>query len=133
MGLDQDPRFAPGPLAQLLGFRLIQADEEGSLVECDPGPEHCNGAGIVHGGYLGALLDSATGWAVHAHVPPGTAAPHIQLTSQFIRIAVPGEVLSCRARCVTAGRRIASTEAEITQGDKIIARGIASHAVLSSD
>jgi acyl-CoA thioesterase len=121
----------PGPFSQLLGFRLVAIDDEGATMEADPGPDHCNGGGILHGGYLSALLDSATGWAVHSSIPAGTPAPHVQLTVQYVRAGVPGETLTCRARCVAVGRRIASAEAEITQGGRVIARAVTSHAVLS--
>jgi acyl-CoA thioesterase len=125
-------RIEPGPLSALLGFRLVRVDADGALVEADPAPEHLNGGGIVHGGYLSALLDTTTGWAVHAQVPPGVAAPHVQISVQFVRAALAGATLACHARCVSAGRRIASAEAEITQGDRVIARAITSHAVLSA-
>ena len=125
-----DDRIGPGPFAAMLGFRVLRADDEGSLIEADPLPEHLNGGGIVHGGYLTALLDSATGWAVHARVPAGVPAPHVQLSVQYVRAALPGSTLVCRGRCITAGRRIASAEAEITQGDRVIARAVTSHAVL---
>ena len=129
---DDDGRISPGPFAQTLGFRVVSADESGAHIEAEPGPEHLNGGGIVHGGYLTSLLDSTTGWAVHAHprVPVGVAAPHVQLSVQFVRAAVAGEVLVCRGHCVSAGRRMASAEAEVTQGGKVIARAITSHAVL---
>jgi acyl-CoA thioesterase len=123
-------RIGPGPFAAHLGFRVLRADEEGSHVEADPGPEHLNGGGIVHGGYLTALLDSATGWAVHAHVTPGVAAPHVQLSVQYVRAATAGVTLVCRGRCVSAGRRIASAEAEIVQDGRVIARVVTTHAVL---
>lgn len=121
----------PGPFASLLGFRVVRADDDGSLVEADPQPEHLNGGGIIHGGYLSALLDSATGWAVHARTPDGVPAPHVHISVTFVRAAVAGQRLSCTARCVSAGRRVASAEAEITQGDRVIARAVSSHAVLS--
>jgi acyl-CoA thioesterase len=129
-GGDGEGRIGPGPFSVHLGFRVISADEDGSLIEADPRPEHLNGGGIVHGGYLAALLDSATGWAVHVKVAPGTPAPHVQLTVQYIRAAVAGTTLICRGRCTTAGRRIASADAEITQGGRVIARALTSHAVL---
>jgi len=128
--LDQDGRTGPGPFAAMLGFRVAHVDEEEAVIEADPLPEHLNGGGIVHGGYLTALLDSATGWAVHARVPIGVAAPHVQLSVQYVRAAVAGTTLVCRGRCVTVGRRIASAEAEITQDGRVIARAITSHAVL---
>jgi uncharacterized protein (TIGR00369 family) len=130
---EAEPDVTPGPFALHLGFRVERADEEGALVVAEPGGEHCNGAGIVHGGYLSALLDTTTGWAIHARLPPGVGAPHIQISVQFVRAALPGTELVCRGRCVSAGRRVASAEAEITQSDRIIARAITSHTVLNAD
>lgn len=127
---DEERRIGPGPFARHLGFRIVRADHAGALVESEAGPEHCNGAGIVHGGYLAALLDSATGWAVHALLPVGTAAPHVALSVSFIGAALPGARLTCRASCDRAGRRIASAQAEITQGDRVVARAVTTHAVL---
>src|SRR6201995_1735043 len=120
----------PGPFSALLGFRYISVDTDEAVVEADPGPEHCNGSGIVHGGLLASLLDTTTGWAVHARVPAGTAAPHVQLSVQYLRAAVPGSVLVCRGRVLGVGRRIGSTEAEITQNGAVVARALGSHAVL---
>ncbi|HEX4189417.1 MAG TPA: PaaI family thioesterase [Marmoricola sp.] len=122
---------SPGPFSALLGFRYISLDADEAVVEADPGPEHCNGGGIVHGGYLSSLLDTTTGWAAHSGLAPGTAAPHVQLSVQYVRAALPGAVLVCRGRVVGGGRRIASAEAEITQGGKVIARAITSHALIS--
>ncbi len=101
-------------------------------MEADPGPQHCNGGGIVHGGFLSALLDTTTGWAVHAQVEAGAAAPHVQLSVQYVRAALPGTTLVCRGTASAVGRRIASTEAEITQDGRTIARAVASHAILAA-
>lgn len=122
---------APGPFSALLGFRYIEIADGVAVVEADPGPEHCNGGGIVHGGFLAAMLDTTTGWAVHDGVAPGVAAPHVQLSVQYVRAAVPGQVLTCRGRAIAVGRRIASAEAEITQSGRVVARAVASHAVLA--
>jgi len=122
---------APGPFSALLGFRYVSIDDAEAVVEADPGPQHCNGGGIVHGGFLASLLDTATGWAVHARVPAGTGAPHVHLSVQYVRAAVPGSTLVCRAHCVSVGGRIGSTEAEITQLGRVVARAIGTHAVLS--
>lgn len=128
---DLSLRFGPGPFGALLGFRVVRADRNGAIVEADPGADHVNGGGIVHGGYLSALLDTTTGWAVEPHLPVGVGAPHIQLGVQYVKAALPGATLTCRGRCITAGRRIISAEAEVTQGDRVIARAITSHLVLA--
>src|SRR3712207_8232123 len=90
MAGDDEERITPGPFTSMLGFRLISVDEDEAVMEADPGPEHINGGGIVHGGYLSTLLDSTTGWAVHQHVPPGVPAPHVPISVQFVRAALAG-------------------------------------------
>lgn len=131
MSDDEHERNSPGPFSQMLGFRLAEVTDHGVVIEATPRPEHANGGGILHGGYLSALLDSTTGWAVHAALPDQQAAPHTHISVQFIRAGVVGEALTCRGRCVRAGRRVAAAEAEITQGGEVIARAVTSHAVLS--
>ena len=128
---EHDQRFGPGPFGDLLGFRLIHADTEGATVEATPGPEHTNGGGIVHGGYLVALLDATTGWAVEPQLPIGVGAPHIQTSVQFVRVALPGKPLTCEARCIRAGRSVVSAEAEITQDAQVVARIVTSHLVMA--
>jgi uncharacterized protein (TIGR00369 family) len=123
-------RRHPGPFSRLLGFRLVEVTEQGVVIEAMPGPEHANGGGILHGGYLASLLDSTTGWAVHAALPGGQAAPHTHLSAQYLRAGKLGRALVCTGRCVRAGRRVAAAEAEITQDGVVIARAVTSHAVL---
>jgi len=88
----------PRHFAHLLGFTYVRADANEAVVEVMPRPEHCNERGIVHGGFLAALLDTTTGWAVHVVLPEGTAAPHFQLTVQYLNAAVPGVTLTCVGR-----------------------------------
>ena len=128
--LDMSADSYLGPFTAHLGFRLLRADADGAAMEADPGEEHLNGGGILHGGYLGALLDSATGWAVHAADDAGVAWPHVQLNTQFIRAARAGELLTCTARCVSRGRRMATAEAEVHQNGRIVARATSTHAAL---
>ena len=101
-------------------------------MEADPGPEHANGGGILHGGFLASLLDSTTGWAVHSALPPGRPAPHTHLSVQYLRAGLPGTPLTCIGRCVRAGRTVAAAEAEVWQNGKLIARAISSHSVIGS-
>ncbi len=120
----------PGPFSAHLGFRVVRADADGAVVEADPRPEHLNGGGILHGGYLSALLDSATGWAVHGGAPEGTIAPHVTLTTQFLRAGVADQPLVATATCTSRGRRICTTQGEISQGGHVIARATGTHAVI---
>ena len=131
MIVEPEGRIGPGPFSAHLGFRVVELDTLGVVLAGTPGPEHCNSGGIVHGGYLAALLDSATGWAVHANIDVGVTAPHLQLNVQYLRAAVPGDEIECRARCVTTGRRVFAAEAHATQAGRLVAQATTTHLVNS--
>jgi len=55
----------PPPIAQLMGFRGVEARPGTAVFEMKPGLQHYNPIGSVHGGIALTLLDSAMGCAVH--------------------------------------------------------------------
>ena len=59
------------PIAELMGFRLVEAEPGRAVFEMEPGPEHYNPIGSVHGGIAMTLLDSAMGCAVHTTARSG--------------------------------------------------------------
>lgn len=133
MQVDDARRTGPRPFSDHLGFEVVSVAADGERAEvvmrAHPGPEHCNSGGIVHGGFLAALLDSATGVVIHAHLEPGRSAPHLQLNVQYLRAALPGTPVECRARVVTAGRRVYTAEAEVFQDDRLVARATCTNLV----
>ena len=120
----------PQSFAHLLGFTYVRAHRDEAVIEIMPLPEHCNERGTLHGGFLASLLDATTGLALHAVLPPGTTAPHFQLTVQYLNPGVAGITLTCVGRTTKSGRRTGATDAEIVQDGKVIARGVGSHVVL---
>ena len=50
-----------------------------------PGPEHLNPLGVVHGGILSTLLDSAMGCAVHTTLAAGETYTTLGLDVKFVR------------------------------------------------
>jgi acyl-CoA thioesterase len=116
--------------AEFLGFRYLPSEGQDAVVEALPTAQHCNERGTIHGGFLAALLDTSTGLAVHTALGDGMAAPHFDLMIQYLRPAVAGTLLTCKARTTKAGRRVVASEAEIFQDGKLVARAIGSHAVV---
>jgi uncharacterized protein (TIGR00369 family) len=86
-------------------------------------PEFANRHGTVQGGFLAAMLDSATGIALLATLPKGLTAVTISLDTKFEKPASTG-VLTVDARVVEKDDRDATVEAEVVSPDgTIIARG----------
>ena len=66
-----DGELPPPPIAVTMRARPVEIAEGGVVFEGEPGEEHYNPIGVVHGGWVSTLLDSALGCAVHTTLPAG--------------------------------------------------------------
>jgi uncharacterized protein (TIGR00369 family) len=74
----------PPPIALLLGFELVEVQEGRVVFAVEPGEQHYNPIGMVHGGLAATLIDSATGCAVHTTLPAGTAYTTTDVQVRFV-------------------------------------------------
>jgi uncharacterized protein (TIGR00369 family) len=86
-------------------------------------PEFANRHGTVQGGFLAAMLDSATGITLLATLPKELTAVTISLETRYEKPASTG-VLTVEARVVEKDDRDAVVEAEVLSPDRVVvARG----------
>jgi uncharacterized protein (TIGR00369 family) len=116
---------SPPPIAVLLRFGPVEIDPGRVVFEGEPGEEHYNPIGTVHGGYAATLLDSAIGCAVHTTLGAGEGYSTQTLEVKFVRpITSESGVLRCEARVLHRGRRQATAEARIHDpAGKLVAHG----------
>jgi uncharacterized protein (TIGR00369 family) len=123
----------PPPIAVTMRLRPVELEEGRVVFEGQPGEEHYNPIGAVHGGYAATLLDSALGCAVHTTLPVGVAYTSLGLEAKFVRPITrdTGRVL-CEATVLYRGRRQATAEATLTVADsgKLLAHGTSTLMVL---
>ena len=102
----------PPPIAVRCGSRPIELEEGRAVFEGEPGEEHYNPIGVVHGGYAATLLDSALGCAVHTTLPAGVGYTSLGLEAKYVRPITrdTGRVL-CEANVLYRGRTQATAEA----------------------
>jgi uncharacterized protein (TIGR00369 family) len=123
----------PPPIAVTMRLRPIELAEGRVVFEGEPGEEHYNPIGVVHGGYAATLLDSALGCAVHTTLPVGLAYTSLGLEAKFVRPITrdTGRVL-CEANVLYRGRKQATAEATLKAADsgKLLAHGSATCMIL---
>ena len=78
-------RLPAPPICRTLGFRLTEVSEGRAVFEGEPGFEHYNVLGGVHGGWFGTLLDSCMGCAVHTRLPRGKGYTTLEYKVNIIR------------------------------------------------
>lgn len=122
----------PPPIAVVLRMEPIEIEPGRVVFSGEPGEEHYNPIGMVHGGYAATLIDSAIGCAVHTTLPAGTGYSTQTLEAKFVR-AVAGDSgpLRCEAEVLHRGRRQATAEARVYDAaGKLVAHGMGTCLIL---
>lgn len=107
-----DGRLPPPPIAQISASRLVEIGDGEAVFRCRPDESFLNPLGLVHGGLLCTLLDSAMGVAVQTTQPAGIGYASVELKVSFLR-PLPyqeGAEIEARGRALQVGRRIAFAE-----------------------
>ena len=107
-------RIPMPPVMQLLGYRLTQVGEGLAVFECEPGEQHYNPIGVVHGGLAMTLLDSAMGCSVHTRLAAGTGYTTLETKVNLVRaitaktgpIRATGKVIHLGGKTATAEGRL---------------------------
>jgi uncharacterized protein (TIGR00369 family) len=118
--------LAGAPIAHLMGFEPVEAEEGRVVFACVPGQQHYNPIGSVHGGLAATLLDSAMGCAVHSTLPEGSGYTTLELKVNFTRpITVDTGRILCEGTVVHRGGRVATAEGRVwaERSGKLLAHG----------
>ncbi len=107
-------RQQAAPVAECLGFQLVEAEVGKVVFELMPGEHHYNPIGAVHGGVLATLCDSATGAAVHSRLPEGAGYTTLEIKVTFLKaVTVASGLLRCTGTVLQFGSRVAMSEAHV--------------------
>jgi uncharacterized protein (TIGR00369 family) len=109
--------YPPPPIAALVGMRLDSVEPGEVVFVSSPDDSVYNPIGMVHGGLVCTLLDSAIGCAVHTTLPAGVRYTSIEISVNYLRPVLAGMQLRARGWVVKPGRRVAFGAAEVTDAD----------------
>jgi uncharacterized protein (TIGR00369 family) len=126
--------FGDVPVNRHLGFSLRSASPEGAVVAFTPRAEHAQEYGVVHGGILSALADTAAVYAIHPTLGSTERMTSIEFKVNFLAGATPsgGEVVA-RSTMVRRGRTVAVVQVDVSQRDKAVLTGIFTYIVLPAN
>jgi uncharacterized protein (TIGR00369 family) len=112
-------------IARTLGYDVIEAENGRVVVSAEPGDNHLNPAGTVHGGLTATLLDSCMGLAVQTTLEAGVGQTTLEFKISLLRPITPetGEVRA-EGIVLSRGRRVGTAEGRVTDGKgRLLAHG----------
>ncbi len=80
------------PFERLLGMEIIKAGEGHAKLTMPFQIKHCQGGGIMHGGALASLADTAVAMAIKTLLPPDSHFVTKECTVRFYAAVTSGEV-----------------------------------------
>lgn len=104
----------PPPIAELMGMAGVSAEVGKVVFAVTPDASTYNPIGLVHGGLVCTLLDTALGCAAHTTLPKGTGYTSIEIKVSYLRpVTMDSGQLVATGRVTKPGKRVCFTEGEV--------------------
>jgi len=128
-----DPEYSEFPLRTFLDFTIDDGIGGEAVAALDVSDRHLNPNGVVHGGVVFTLVDTAMGRATMSVLEEGRICASIEVAVRYLR-PITGGRLVATASVLRAGRRIVHLEGRVTVDgdDRPVAVVQASFAVLEA-
>jgi len=115
------------PYAQLLGIELEKVVPGEAILTLAIRPALSQNHGVVHGGAIASLIDTATAFAILTLLEPEERVTTVDLTISYLRPGLEGR-LRATARVLRQGRRLLNTSAEVTnEGGTLLATALSTY------
>lgn len=105
------------PFARLLGIELDEVGSGTATLGLKVRPELKQNHGVVHGGAVASLIDTATAFAILSLLEPEEKVTTVDLTISYLRPITDGRITAV-AKVLRAGRRLLVVSAEVFGKDK---------------
>jgi 1,4-dihydroxy-2-naphthoyl-CoA hydrolase len=129
--LDTEQLHQLVPLAAALGIRLSEATPEAVRLQIDWREELCTAGGVLHGGALMSLADTAGALCAYLNLPAGSDGTTTIESKTNLLAAVRTGTVTAAATPMHVGGSLIVVETELRgDGDRLVAKTIQTQAVL---
>jgi uncharacterized protein (TIGR00369 family) len=108
--------IASVPYAHLLGIELGDVSQGAATLGLDVRKELTQNHGVVHGGAIASLIDTAMAFAIISLLAPRERVTTVDLTISYLRPLTVGRITAV-AKVVRAGRRLFVVSADVSSED----------------
>jgi len=112
------------PIGDHVGFRMAEVSKGRIVFTGEPRENVLNLIGTVHGGYAATILDSALALSVLSSLDADSNFTTLEIKVNYVRPITPGMSVRAEGNVVHAGRRVATSEARLTDSEgRLLAHG----------
>lgn len=105
------------------GFEIVVLQIGRVILRMRVGARHKQVHGVVHGGVLAALADTAGGFATFTTCPPGARTATIEMKINFLE-GVDSGIVEAEAQVLRRGRHIAVVDCDVRQDRRLVGKAL---------
>lgn len=125
--------FSSVPVNLHLGLVLTEQGAGIAVVTMPPDEHWTQETGVIHGGLLATLADTAAVYALRPGLPSGHIMTSIEFKLNFLSAARADQgTLVARARVVRQGRRVGVCDVDVEQAALVVAKGLFTYLFLEA-
>ncbi len=123
-------RLRSSNAGKLFGLELVSAGEGHAVLRLRVRSRHKQVHGVVHGGIIASLADTAGGFASYMSVPPGTRIATVEMKINFLEPVDQG-TLTAEARVLRRGKTFAVADCDVRSAEgKLMAKALMTFAII---
>ncbi len=120
------------PFNTHMGIDVIEAEPGRSRCQLQDLPALRNTRGLLHGGAIFSLVDTAMGVAQHLGLREGETSATLEVQISYLKPVISGSPV-CEARVTKHGSRVIFLEAEVHNGGDLVATATGSYALTNRE
>jgi len=111
------------PYPKHMAMTLDHIEIDGANIVLNLADYHLQPFGIVHGGVIATLIDTATFWAAFLRLPEDTGLVNVDLKLNYLQSVSKGKLIA-KGTCLRHGNSISYAEAKVfDENEKLVAHG----------
>lgn len=118
------------PFGELIGLSFSSMENGSSQCRLEVTERLLNPNGVVHGGVIYSLADTAMGGALFSTLNEEQSCATVEMKVNYFKPATSGS-LSCTAEVVHRGKRFGYLESEVRSEDGLIAKASATFSIFA--
>jgi uncharacterized protein (TIGR00369 family) len=118
------------PFPAHMSMRLVSIAFDQAVLELKTAPHHLQAYGILHGGVLATLIDTATFWSAYLRLPEDAGLVNVDLKLNYLK-PVENGLLTAEGRAIRSGHTLCYAESYVMNaGREIVAHGTSTLMIL---
>jgi len=128
--IDKSPFNIKGfhPFGDLIGLNFKKFEKGYSQCVLKVNEKLFNPHRVIHGGVIYSMADTGMGAALYFHLEKNELCATIEIKINYFK-SIRSGILTCNTKVINIGKKIATLESEILNGDQLVAKALGTYSI----